>query len=66
MKLSDEVKIRFNEKFKRGSTPWVRGGDMPFIRKFAGLVLSKQDTPKLFDIGCGDGWATFYFGTRGI
>ena len=47
MKISEEVKLRFNEKFKLGSTPWLRGGDKAYIARFARLVLKGSKRPKI-------------------
>jgi len=66
MKISDEVKLRFNEKFRIRSTPWLRGGDKKFIEKFSRLVLKINDVPRLLDLGCGNGWISVYFKSKGI
>lgn len=66
MKLSEEIKIRFNEKFKQGDLPWLRGGDREFVKLFAQRVLAHASEPQLLDLGCGDGWASVYFASLGI
>lgn len=66
MKLSEEVKIRFNEKFRIGSTPWVREDVEVFVKKFVRILKKMTDSPNLLDIGCGNGWVSIYLAKQGI
>lgn len=66
MKLAQQIKIRFDEKYKIGSTPWVRTEDFYFIKKFTARVKKELASPKLLDIGCGNGWLSVYFAKNGI
>jgi len=66
MKLSEEVKIRFNEKFKIGDTRWVHGSVDQLINTFSHQLLREVESPKLLDAGCGNGWISIHLAKQGI
>ena len=65
MKIKDEVKIRFDEKYRIGSTPWSVEVDYKSINYLVSLLKQGTDHPRLLDIGCGDGAIAIHCAKRG-
>lgn len=66
MKVAEEVKERFERKYRLGHTPWKLSGVTEEIKKFVSLVKGKFGEVRLLDIGCGDGWLSVYFSKQGF
>jgi len=66
MKTSEQVMQRYNEMFRIGKTPWVRKEIPSIVKTFTVLVTKESKKPKLLDLGCGNGWLSFYFDSKGI
>lgn len=61
MKLAEEVKKRFNEKYRAKHTPWSWSGVPQQLEVFVKRVRREYRKPKLLDLGCGDGWLSIWF-----
>ena len=64
--LVEQVRLRFNEKFRQNDTPWLRHDFPPLVKPLAELLMARSGEPQLLDIGCGNGWLTIYFAEAGI
>lgn len=62
----ERIQQHFERMFREGVTPWTEHGMEPDITRFADWLLEETREPVLLDIGCGDGWVSVYFGSRGI
>src|SRR3989344_3606709 len=60
------IQERFEYTFREGLTPWKEHGLEPEIPAFANALLRETREPHVLDIGCGSGWVSLYFGSRGI
>ena len=66
MKLAEEVKKRFNEKYKMEHTPWSWSDAPQQLKGFVRKTKKEFDKPKLLDLGCGNGWLSVYFAKQGF
>jgi ubiquinone/menaquinone biosynthesis C-methylase UbiE len=66
MNISEEVKRRFEEKYKMKSTPWSWGKVERPIKRFLKIILKEYKNPKLLDLGCGNGWLSIWFAEQGF
>lgn len=66
MNILEEVKDRFNEKYKLGSTPWTKEPGYKYIAQYIKLLKKKNPTPYVLDLGCGDGWVALYCAQQGV
>lgn len=66
MKLTDEVKRRFDYKYKNGETPWVRSIIDDDIKSFLKVAKREFNGGKILDLGCGNGWLSIYFARNGF
>lgn len=64
--LIDEVRIRFNEKYRRGDAPWMRPAVAPMVHDFVQLLIGQNSHPILLDLGCGNGWISIILAQQGI
>ena len=61
MKLAEEVKKRFNEKYKMEHTPWSWSDVPKQLEGFVKRTKKEFKKPNLLDLGCGDGWLSIWF-----
>jgi ubiquinone/menaquinone biosynthesis C-methylase UbiE len=66
MKLTDEIKRRFDYKYKVGETPWVRPVIDDDIKSFLKTAKREFNGGKILDLGCGNGWLSVYFAKNGF
>lgn len=66
MKITEEVKKRFDAAYKQKSTPWVEEDIPVFVQRFAQQVKTEFVSPILLDLGCGNGWLSTYLAQQGI
>jgi len=65
MKLTDYIIHRFEEKYKEGNTPWARGIVDASVKRLVHLAQKHNNHPRVLDIGCGDGWLSFFLADHG-
>lgn len=66
MSILEKVKVRFNEKYKLGSTSWTKEGGHSYIATYVTLLKKKNQTPYALDLGCGDGWVALHCAKLGV
>jgi cyclopropane fatty-acyl-phospholipid synthase-like methyltransferase len=62
----DRVKNHFDRLFQEGITPWTEHDLETEVVQFSDFILDKYPEPLVLDIGCGDGWISIYFLSKGI
>ncbi|MEI8103979.1 MAG: class I SAM-dependent methyltransferase [Candidatus Moraniibacteriota bacterium] len=66
MRLTDHIIRRFDEAYRRNEAYWVREEIPENVKTFAKNVERKFPKGKLLDLGCGNGWLSFYFAQQGF
>lgn len=68
MKLDEQKRTqeRFEELFRKGQKRWRQHDVEPLFTHFFELLSKENPKAKVFDIGCGDGWATILSAQKGF
>jgi len=56
MGAQDDIKLHFEQLYRRGITPWKDHPPEPPVTYFFHYLKERKPDAKLLDIGCGDGW----------